>query len=513
MHPLSLCGVSASTGLFIMTLVTLRDLGVASPRTLFQNLNLSLYADQRIGLVASNGSGKSTLLRCVAGLAEPDTGTITLARGVRVGYVPQNLPENLRSLSLYEAVRRALPPQARNQETWRVDVALGELDTPPELHDRYLQELSGGWQRLALLARIWVTEPDILLLDEPTNHLDSDKLNVLENWIAGIAARTPMLIASHDRRFLDTCTTHTLFLRPEVSRDYAYPYSQAHELLVEDDAAQDRQYTRDLKEVGRLRRNAGSLRNIGVNSGSDLLQKKAMQLKARAEKLEETLKPVESLRRGEIRLASSSTHAKVLVALRDVTITTPIGDTLFQIDKLDIYQGDRVILLGQNGAGKTSFVRLLKRTAAESVAGSRISPSAITGFMDQGMSHLPERQTPHQLIAAHTGIGDAQATRLLASAGVDIQAQTRAIALLSPGQRARLALLKLRLETPNFYVLDEPTNHVDIPGQQRLEEELLAQGATAVIISHDRQFVRNVGTRWLAIKTGHLREYDGSEGL
>lgn len=129
------------------------------------------------------------------------------------------------------------------------------------------------------------------------------------------------------------------------------------------------------------------------------------------------------------------------------------------------------------------------------------------------MSHLPERQTPHQLIAAHTGIGDAQATRLLASAGVDIQAQTRAIALLSPGQRARLALLKLRLETPNFYVLDEPTNHVDIPGQQRLEEELLAQGATAVIISHDRQFVRNVGTRWLAIKTGHLREYDGSEGL
>ncbi|MFT9217015.1 MAG: ATP-binding cassette domain-containing protein, partial [Acetobacter malorum] len=124
-----------------------------------------------------------------------------------------------------------------------------------------------------------------------------------------------------------------------------------------------------------------------------------------------------------------------------------------------------------------------------------------------------ESQTPHRLIAAHRGIGDAQARRLLASAGVDIQAQTLAIALLSPGQRARLALLKLRLEAPNFYVLDEPTNHVDIPGQQRLEEELLAQGSTAVIISHDRQFVRNVGTRWLAIKNSHLCEYDGPENL
>ena len=493
-----------------MALITLRDLGMVTPRHLFRNLTLNIGPCDRIGLVAANGAGKSTLLRCIARQTEPDAGSVTLSRGARLGFVEQEAPPGLLGLSLSEALRRALPPTERAQEAWRVGAVLDEFATPEELRERPLAALSGGWQRLALIARIWITQPDVLLLDEPTNHLDLEKIALLEDWIAGPAARTPMLIASHDRSFLDACTTRTLFLRPGESRLHAHPYTTARTLLAEDDAAQERRLAKDAKEVTRLRRNAGELRNIGVNSGSDLLQKKSMQLRDRADRIEATLRPLHAERPGEIRLASRGTHAKVMAAISDVIVSTPEGQPLFRIAKLDIRQGDRLVLLGPNGAGKTQLIRLLRRAMTEPVQGVQVSPSLVLGHADQGMAHLPDGRTPHALIAAHPGIGDGRATALLAGAGLPTEAQSRPIGRLSPGQRARLGLLALRLAEPNFYLLDEPTNHIDIPGQERLETELLAQGATCVLVSHDRRFVEAVGTRFLRIEGGQLRELDGA---
>ncbi len=489
-----------------MALIGLRDLGVFSPRTLFRNLTFTVGPGDRIGLVAGNGGGKSTLLRCVAGLADPDAGSVTLSRGLRVGTVEQDVPETLLNLTLHEAVRRALPPDEREHEAWRIGAALDGFGTPAELYQRPVAALSGGWQRLALLARAWVARPDALLLDEPTNHLDGEKIALLEAWIDTEAARTPMLLASHDRTFLDTCTTRTLFLRPDVSRLYAHPYSRARRLLAEDDAEQERRHAKDAKEVGRLRRNAAELRNVGVNSGSDLLQKKSMQLRDRAERLERTLRPAHAERSGDIRLASRGAHATGGASLRDVTVRAPDGCPLFHVAKLELRQGDRLVLLGRNGVGKSRLVALLRRAVTEAVAGVQVSPGVILGYADQGMAHLPDRLPPHRFISACPGIGDGPATRLLAGAGFDVAAQGRPIGLLSPGQKARLGLLALRLAEPNFYLLDEPTNHVDIPGQERLEAELLAQGATCVLVSHDRSFVEAVGTRFLRIEGGSAIE-------
>ncbi len=489
-----------------MALIGLRGLGMVTPRPLFRNLTINLGPGDRVGLVAGNGAGKSTLLRCVAGLTEPDEGSVVLARGASLGYVEQDVPPALLGLTLAETLRRALPKAGREQEAWRVGAVLDEFDTPEELYDRPLGSLSGGWQRLALLARVWIRHPDALLLDEPTNHLDAEKIALLERWIGGPAARVPMLIASHDRSFLDTSTTATLFLRPGVSTLYAHPYRTARTLLADDDAAQERKHAKDAREVTRLRRNAGELRNIGVNSGSDLLQKKSMQLRERAERLEATLRPAHTEKAGSIRLVSRESHAKVLVALRDVDVTTPAGDVLFRIATLDVRQGDRLVLLGHNGVGKSQLVRLLRRATREAVAGVRISPSLVLGYADQGMAHLPDEQTPHRLISRFKGIGDGQATRLLASAGLALEAQALPIGRLSPGQKARLGLLALRLTAPNFYLLDEPTNHVDIPGQEQLEAELLAQEATCVLVSHDRSFVQAVGTRFLEIARGRISE-------
>jgi ATPase subunit of ABC transporter with duplicated ATPase domains len=150
-----------------MSLINLRNVGVFSPRVLFQNLDLAIQDTDRIGLIAGNGGGKTTLLRYLAGQADPGTGEITRRRGLRVGFVEQDVPANLLLLSLNEAIRRALPVAERETASWKAGMVLDLLDTPAAMRERTLSELSGGWQRLALIARVWVTDPDVLLLDEP----------------------------------------------------------------------------------------------------------------------------------------------------------------------------------------------------------------------------------------------------------------------------------------------------------------------------------------------------------
>lgn len=490
-----------------MSLMHLRAVGVQSPRVLFQNLDLTIHDGDRIGLVAGNGAGKSTLLRCLAGEAEVGRGDVTRRRGLKIGFVEQDVPDNLRALPLYEAVRRALPAGDREANAWKCDVALDMFATPDALRQRPLEQLSGGWQRLALIARAWMGEPDLLLLDEPTNHLDLQRLAVLEDWINHATSGVAMLIASHDRAFLDNCTTRTVFLRPDICRDYAHPFSRARGLLADDDAAQERVLARDAREADRLRANAGRLRNVGINSGSDLLLKKSKQLNARAAAIEQSLRPAEKVRSGEIRLANRGTHAKVLVALEDVAVTSPDGAPLFRTGRLKIFQGDRIVVLGENGVGKSQLVRLLRAAGqGEAVPGITLSPSVVLGYIDQAMSQLPAAETPLGFIAGVFRLGDQRSLSLLASAGFDVDMQRRAIARLSSGQRARLGLLALRLTEPNFYLMDEPTNHVDIQGQERLEAEILAHQATCVLVSHDRFFVQAIGTRFWRIGQGRLEE-------
>jgi len=490
-----------------MSLIHLRDLAVASPRPLFAHLDLTLHPDQRIGLIAANGGGKSTLLRCLAGQAEATAGDITRRRGLRTGFVEQDVSANLFDLTMAEAIRRALPPAERDANEWRIDLLLDTFDTPAEMRGRKLAALSGGWQRMTLIARAWITEPDLLLLDEPSNHLDLQRIEVLEDWLRHQTEGTGMVIASHDRAFLDACTTHTLFLRPEGSRLYAHPFSVARALLAADDARQELVFTREMKEADRLRLNARRLKNVGVNSGSDLLLTKSKQLNARAEAIEQAARPLAKQRSGEVRLANSGTHAKVLVTLDDVAVTTPDGTPLFRTGKIKIFQGDRVVVTGANGVGKSQLVRLLRRAAAgEAMPGVGIAASVVAGYVDQQMSQLPAGDTALGFIAGTFRLGDQRSLSLLAGAGFDVDTQRRPIALLSPGQKARLGLLALRLAEPNFYLLDEPTNHVDIVGQERLEAEILAHGATCVLVSHDRAFVRAIASRVLRIEGGRMIE-------
>ncbi|MBB4274398.1 ABC-F family ATP-binding cassette domain-containing protein [Rhizobium mongolense] len=500
-----------------MTLLNIRNLGITLSSPLFSKLNLVVNAGDRIGIVAANGRGKSTLFRCIAGTLEPTEGDITRARGLTVGYVEQNVPPALFARTFYDAVLDALAPELAETESWRVDVVLGSLEVPEELRRRSLSALSGGWQRLAMLARVWVTEPDLLMLDEPTNHLDLGKIARLEEWLNALPRDVPVILASHDRAFLDTVTNRTLFLRPEQSQIFALPYSRARTSIDELDAADARRYERDMKTAEQLRKQAAKLNNIGINSGSDLLVVKTKQLKQRAEKLEDAAKPAHLERSaGAIRLANRGTHAKVLVTLDDAAVETPDGTLLFKTGRQFICQGDRIVLLGENGAGKTRLIAMLRKAIANpetAESGIKATPSLVLGYGDQALADLRDADTPMDTIIRRFDVGDQRARALLAGAGMSIEMQGRPIGQLSGGQKARLGMLVLRLSNPNFYLLDEPTNHLDIDGQEALEGELMAHQASCLLVSHDRSFVRAVGNRFWLIEKRRLVEVESPEGF
>ncbi|CCV08786.1 ABC transporter related protein [Mesorhizobium metallidurans STM 2683] len=497
-----------------MALISLKSLGVTMSARLFSSLDLTIGAGDRLGIVAANGRGKSTLLKCLTGELEPTSGDITRTRGLRVGHVEQSVPPALLDRTFHQVVAEALPTEQAESEQWRVDVVLDSLDVPEPMRERTMQALSGGWQRLALIARVWVTDPDVLLLDEPTNHLDLSKINQLETWLNALPREVPVVIASHDRAFLDATTNRTLFLRPEQSPVFSLPYSRARQALDEADASADRKFQHDMKVAQQLRRQAAKLNNIGINSGSDLLTVKTKQLNQRAERLEDAASPAHREKSaGAIKLANRGTHAKVLITLDDAAIETPDGTLLFRTGKRHICQGDRIVLLGRNGVGKSRFVTLIRNAIAEpeTVRSIKVTPSTVLGYSDQALSGMSGDDTPLAMVSRKFDVGEQRARSLLAGAGVSIDMQERRIGVLSGGQKARLMMLALRLANPNFYLLDEPTNHLDIDGQEALEAELLAHQASCVLASHDRSFIRAIGNRFWLIEKRRLTEVDSPE--
>jgi ATPase subunit of ABC transporter with duplicated ATPase domains len=480
---------------------------------LFSELSFTVNPGDRIGLIAANGRGKSSLLACLAGLDSPTSGEITRARSLKTALVTQDVPVDHLPLTVRETVLGGLSPDQADSESWRPDIVLDDLAVPADLRDRPLSALSGGWQRTALLARAAVSEPDIYLLDEPTNHLDLGRVLHLQDWLTALPRETGVIITSHDRAFLDQATNRSLFLRLERSRFFALPYSRARDELDKADQADRRRFANDLARADQLRRQAAKLKNIGINSGSDLLITKTKQLSDRAAKLEAEARPAHrETSAGAIRLANSGTHARALVSLDDAVIRAPDGRELFRTGRLWIEQGDRVVLLGANGTGKTQLIRSVLAAIKGETGAIRATPSLSLGHSDQMLAQLPPKATPFDLIQTLTS-ADTAARGHLAGAGIRPDWQTRPIAQLSGGQKARLAMLILRLSDPNFYLLDEPTNHLDIEGQEALEDELQAQGATCLLVSHDRAFVRAVGTRFWQITGKRLVEVDGPEAF
>ena len=481
---------------------------VGYAQTLFKNITLSISSHDRIGIVGHNGCGKSTFLRCIAGLVEPHAGRILCPKGLTFGFIEQEIPKNIVNKTLWDAISLALPDSEKDYSSWKVDVTLDSFNAPMNIRQKPLHELSGGWQRLALIARTVLSSPDVLLLDEPTNHLDLEKIMVLERWLNEQVGDLPLVTVSHDRRFLEHCTNKTFFLRGEDIREYRYSYARAVELLRDDDSNAHIARSKEVKEMQRLKRSAHELRQIGINNYSAAALKKSNQIAKRAEGIEMQLPSVHVEAKRDLKLNHSGIHNKQLMTLQNVSICSPDGVKLFHIETLTIQQGDRLVVFGKNGSGKSQLLKMLHEATLNKERakqqGILVVPALALGYIDQHMAHLPLHRVLHDYINETLSLGAQKTTTILVGAGFPVAIQQTPLARLSPGQRTRVAFLVLHWLEPNFYIMDEPTNHLDIAGQEQLELEIVKKNATSVIVSHDRSFTDEVGTVFFMIKNKRL---------
>jgi ATPase subunit of ABC transporter with duplicated ATPase domains len=484
-------------------------------RRVFSGVSL-LLDDARTALVGENGAGKSTLLKCLRGELELNGGKILKSRNLRTGYVAQEIPEGLAALTVRGVLEQVQARLGAVGEDWKIDVLLDEIGVSYDTAQGLYGALSGGWQRLVLIAAAArLEEPDILILDEPTNHLDLANIAVLERWLLE-EIRTPMLIVSHDREFLDRVTNRTIFLRADGTHAFKTPFVQAREELLRRDAASAVRRKLEDKEIQRLEKVAARYKAWGVLNSD--FHKKQKTTEKRIARIQDERADVYKARSRKLELNDGEIEAKVALRIEGLTVKTPDGArTLLTIDRLAVGAGDRIALLGANGSGKSTLLSALAaawdpdQVHYDGQAQIRFNPACRLVYFDQRMQQLPLDDSLLEYLAQTKGATEAQAIALLAKAGFAYKRTREPIGELSYGERSRLIFLRMKLVSPNIYLLDEPTNHLDIEGQEDLEAQLDETEVSCIFVSHDRYFTRSAATRFLEIRKGKLIEVEGPD--
>ena len=508
-------------------------------QTLFRELSWRIVSGERVGLVGPNGAGKTTLCRMLAGLEEPDAGRVSRARDLTIGYLPQEAAASGAGSVLVEAL-------AGFEEVWRLERELGEVATALEgspsdaLTQRYgdlqhrfealggyrleaqakailsglgfkaqdltraVAELSGGWRMRAQLARLLLLRPALLLLDEPTNHLDLESLAWLEDFLAGYEGA--VVIVSHDRYFLNRMVSAIADLG--AASVTVYPGDYDHYLL-------EREARRELLEA-RARNEAKRVAEIERFIERFRYQAtKARQVQSRIKMLErmERVEVERPVRRLGFAFPDPPRTGRRVAALQ--TVHKRYGDTVVYagID-FELERGERVALVGVNGAGKSTLLRILAGVLpfeqGERVLGAH---AAVHYYAQHQLDALDPALTVRQELeraapeATHTRLRTLLGAFLFSGDAVD-----KRIAVLSGGEKARVALAKMLVRPAALLCLDEPTNHLDLSAREVLEDALAAFTGTIVFISHDRYFINRIATRVVEISAGaltsHLGDYD-----
>ncbi len=474
-------------------------------RTLFSDLEFTVSVGSRVGLVGHNGCGKSTLLDFLANARPADAGEIVYRRGLKVGRVEQFLPEAAARRSVVEAVLDGLPE--RSGERWRAEALLGELGIDSASFDLRAGDLSGGQQNRLMFARAVVAEPDLLLLDEPTNHLDLATMRVFESFLN--AYRGAFVLVSHDRAFLDAVATTTWFLRDGRLWCFDLPFSEARAALAEADDAARRSREAEERKIEAVRASAKRLAIWGRDFDNEKFARRAKSMEKRAERMEAEKTFVTEGSPLDLTLDLAAVRSKEVVRVEKLRVapTAAPDHLLFDIDQFLMRPGERVALLGANGVGKSTFIRLLTGAfRGTETAGIRLSPQARLGYYDQELDEATSESSLVDFIIKRVDVPDAQVRRRLINAGFPYRDHDKRLSVMSGGERARALFVLLSLRAPNFLILDEPTNHIDIDGKEQLEEQLLDSGAAVLITSHDRRFLDTVAQRYVLIQGKRLVE-------
>jgi len=478
---------------------------------LFNELAFTLRQGDRIGLIGHNGCGKSTLLGLLSGTREATSGTIHVARACRLQHVEQHLPAELASLSLYDAL---LAPVLEQPELhWRIDSLLAELGFDVETAQVPVHSLSGGQHTRLLLGRALLQEPNVLLLDEPSNHLDLPSLLWLEQFL--LAWRGAFILVSHDQRLLDNVATRSWILRDSRLYDFDLPCGPALAALAEADLAAAARHAAEQKEIDRLAVSSTRLALWGKIYDNVGMARKAKSMQRRIDKLQEEQSFVSDGAPWRLSLRGKALAADQLPALDALEVhAVPASPLLFHVGQLWLKPGDRIALLGANGSGKSSLLRLCWQAiqAQEERSDLRYHHAANIGYYDQSLKQLADEADLSDALypfavqneAARSQVARKQA---LISAGFPYARHGQMVATLSGGERARLLFLGLSLASYHLLLLDEPSNHLDMQGKAELGQALRGFEGGCLLVSHDRDLIETACNRYWVVADGQLEEW------
>lgn len=518
-----------------MIVLSGNDISVSfGDETLFHDVNFRLEENGRAGLVGVNGCGKTTLMHVINGRQEAETGGISKAAGIKLGCMEQYVIRD-DNITLYDEVLEIFRPLI-DAENELADIAVAidtgdhseqTLSRQMQLQERFEREggltyksmtcsalaglgfseddfnkpisvMSGGQKSKAQLAKLLLSGSNILLLDEPTNHLDITACEWLEKFLTEY--KGAYIVISHDRYFLDKVTDTTFEMENRTLREYKGNYTRYLELKAEAREAQQRVYDRTVKEINRIegiveqQKRWGQEHNF-ITAASK--QKQADRLKETLEKPEDLPEAIKFTFRAKEGGANDVLIAKGLSKSFD-------GTAVFTNAELDIKKNTTTFILGENGCGKTTLLKILTGEYQADSGEYKFGNNIQFGYYDQAQTDLdPSKTVIDEVWDRYTGMTQTQVRSALAQflfKGDDV---FKNVGKLSGGEKARVSLLKLMLSKANMLLLDEPTNHLDIHSREALENALASYGGTLLIVSHDRYLINKLADRivWLG-KTG-----------
>ncbi|MCQ2145364.1 MAG: ABC-F family ATP-binding cassette domain-containing protein [Bacteroidales bacterium] len=511
--------------------------------TLLNDINFHISEADKIGLVGKNGAGKSTILKLICGLQNPTSGKVAVPNGVRIGYLPQIMEHHrgrsvideamtafadiaameaeLESISVQLAERTDYESEAYQNLIIRMNeindhLSMSQSESPLVQAERTLMGLgfkyeelerptetfSQGWNMRIELAKILLGKPDVLLLDEPTNHLDIESIEWLEGYLKDY--RGSLVLISHDRKFLDNVTNRTVEIMLGHIHDYKVPYSKYLELRAERIAQQRAAFENQQRMIEKTEEFIEKFRYKPTKSN---------QVQSR-------IKALEKVERIEVDLVDKSALSVKFppaprsgdIAFKAVDLKVGYGEkVVFSDAQIEVRRGEKIALVGRNGEGKTTLMRVIMRELDPMDGEAKTGYNVNIGYYAQNQEDVLDKQDTVFETLDRIAVGDIR-TKLrdiLAAflfKGEDID---KKVAVLSGGERARLAMAKLMLKPYNLLALDEPTNHMDILSKDILKQALQNYDGTLIIVSHDRDFLDGLVDKVYEFRDGKVKEHLG----
>ena len=510
--------------------------------TLLDRISFVLNRNERVALAGKNGAGKSTLLKIMAGLQQPSGGVVSLPKGVSIGYLPQQMKlsdsrtvreEASLAFSHLQKMEKELE-QLHTEMAERIDYEteayqavieratdLQELLQMSGIHnfeaevektlmglgflrsdfDRPTREFSGGWRMRIELAKILLQAPDVLLLDEPTNHLDIESIQWLENFLT--THSNAVMLVSHDRAFLDAVTNRTIEIVLGNAHDYKVNYSKYLELRRERREQQQRAYENQQKQIRDTEEFIERFRYKATKSNQ--VQSRIKQL----EKIERIEVDEVDNSRLNLRFPPAPRSGSYPIVMEEVSKS--YGDHLvFKNVTLTIERGEKVAFVGKNGEGKSTLVKCIMNEIGHG-GKLELGHNVKIGYFAQNQAQLLDEDRTVFDTIDYVAVGDVR-TKIRDILGAFMfggEASDKKVKVLSGGERSRLAMIRLLLEPVNLLILDEPTNHLDIASKEVLKKAISEFDGTAIIVSHDRDFLNGLVSKVYEFGGGKVTEHLG----